>query len=519
MPDLFQDSSSAANTGLEDVSPVGSGETLGRYTLLYELASGGMATLFLGRVLGPAGFQKLVAIKRIHPHLAKEKAFVEMFLDEARIAAGIQHPNVVQIYELGQQGRNYFIVMEYIEGESFARFARTLLTAQARAGRPPRMPIRECATIVADAAAGLHAAHELRGPDGNQLHVVHRDVSPHNILLTYNGHVKLVDFGVAKARGRITTTTDNALKGKLAYMSPEQVRGKEVDQRSDIFALGIVLYEMTCGRRLFKNDNEVDTIHQILDGVIQPPTAIVPGYPPALERVVLKALAQDRNKRFKTAAEMHRELQNVLHELGPPVGAAEIGELMRAAFADRIRLKQRLRESSSSGKFPAADVAAISSGSGSLTFSSLASKLRRAGHRGRLWLQLRVSTQVRKLVTLPPRLSQLPPLLLGLVLAGVMALLTLVVGYCALRTTGGGESAAAGAAAAVGVLQIRSTPPGAQVEVDGVARGITPLTVENMAVGRHLVVIQLAGHQRWQQAVALDAAGQRLTIDALLQAQ
>ncbi|MBN2358166.1 MAG: serine/threonine protein kinase [Deltaproteobacteria bacterium] len=425
MSDLLRDAVSGSLEGLEEVSPVAGGETLGRYTLLYELASGGMATLYLGRVLGPAGFQKLVAIKRIHPHLAKEKSFVDMFLDEARIAAGIQHPNVAQIYELGQQGRNYFLVMEYIEGESFARFARAHMTNQARAGKPARMPIRESTAIVADAAAGLHAAHELCAPDGTLLGVVHRDVSPHNILLTYDGHVKLVDFGVAKARGRISTTTDKSLKGKLAYMSPEQVRGKEVDRRSDIFALGIVLYEMTCSRRLFKNESEVDTIRQILDGAIQPPHELIPGYPQALEQVVLKALSYDRGRRYRTAEEMHRELQQVLHELGPPVTAADIGHLMRSAFGDRIRLKQRLRESSASGTIPAADAAAIATDSGSLTFSSLASKLRRAGHaldRGRL-----------RLVSALGGLGRLPAWALALLLAAVMAILTLALGYWALR--------------------------------------------------------------------------------------
>jgi len=173
-------------------------ETLGRYELKYELASGGMATLYLATVSGPGGFTKLVAIKRIHPHLSKQRHFVEMFLDEARIAARIQHPNVGQIYELGESDRNLFIAMEYIEGESLTRFARIYLTQRRDRGEPTLLPIRECATIVAEAAAGLHAAHELLAPDGSPLGLVHRDVSPHNVLISYDGHVKLIDFGVAK---------------------------------------------------------------------------------------------------------------------------------------------------------------------------------------------------------------------------------------------------------------------------------------------------------------------------------
>ncbi|MBN2360502.1 MAG: protein kinase [Deltaproteobacteria bacterium] len=362
--------------GLDDVSPVSSGgEALGRYTLLYELAAGGMATLYLARVSGPAGFQKLVAIKRIHPHLAKEPSFVEMFLDEARIAAGIQHPNVAQIYELGQVEHSFFIVMEYVEGESLARFARAYLALLREASIPQRMPIRECAAIVAEAAAGLHAAHELRGPDGQPLQLVHRDVSPHNILLTYDGFVKLVDFGVAKARGRVQTTTERSLKGKLAYMSPEQVQARTLDRRSDIFSLGIVLYEMTCGRRLFKHEVEIETLRQILEDEIVPPHNLVSHYPPALEQVVMRALHRDREQRFLTADEMRRALQAALLEIGPPVGASEIAALMQQVFPDRMLLKQRLRESSQRGVIPPAAVAEAATDSGTLSFDSVAEKL------------------------------------------------------------------------------------------------------------------------------------------------
>ncbi|MBN2359749.1 MAG: serine/threonine protein kinase [Deltaproteobacteria bacterium] len=352
-----------SRTGLVD------SERLGRYELLYELAAGGMATLYLARATGPAGFEKLVAIKRIHPHLAKQRYFVDMFLDEARIAARLQHPNVAQIFDLGESNGSFYIAMEYVEGESLSRLVGETLRQQVVRSDPPRMPLVEAATIVADAAAGLHAAHELRGGDGQSLNLVHRDVSPHNILITYDGFVKLVDFGVAKARGRITSTTDRQLKGKIPYMSPEQAQGLDLDRRSDVFSLGIVLYEVTCARRLFKHDSEMGTLSLILGGQIPPPSAVVPGYPLELEQVVLRALAMRPADRFQTADEMRRAIQQSLLVIGSVAGASEIGGWMRRVFSDRMQIKARLRESGETGVAPPPDIFCELGSSGSIELS------------------------------------------------------------------------------------------------------------------------------------------------------
>jgi len=215
-------------------------QRLGRFELLMEISHGGMATLYLARMSGPQSFEKLVAVKRIHDHLAKERQFVEMFFDEARIAARIEHPNVASIFDLGEMDGIFYLAMEYVHGENLKDVIRESIRQHIA------IPWTIIVTIVAEAARGLHAAHELKNSEGRLLGVVHRDVSPQNIVVSYDGHVKVIDFGVAYAAERVTHTEEGSVKGKLAYMSPEQVAGEPVDRRSDIFSLGIVLHEALC---------------------------------------------------------------------------------------------------------------------------------------------------------------------------------------------------------------------------------------------------------------------------------
>ncbi|PID38407.1 MAG: hypothetical protein CSB49_05725 [Proteobacteria bacterium] len=302
----------------------------GRYRMLCKLASGGMATLYLARFASGERFEKHVAIKRIHEHLIEDAEFLQMFIDEAQLAARISHPNVAQVIEFGADPAP-FIAMEFVDGES--------LTALIRRAQPPH-PV--CARIVAQAAAGLHAAHELRNNTGEPLGVVHRDVSPHNILISYEGVVKVVDFGVARARGNLHTTTAGTVKGKFAYMSPEQARMEMVDRRSDIFALGIVLYEITTRYRLFKAPNEAATVSKVLHADIVPPSVLVPHYPPTLERIVLKALNRDPSERYESAEEMQGALEAFVMEQGSPLLPSAIGQLMRSVFSDRIAEKRAL---------------------------------------------------------------------------------------------------------------------------------------------------------------------------------
>jgi len=293
-----------------------------------------MASVHLARMDGPGGFQKWVAIKRIHPHLVEDDQFVDMFLDEARIAAGINHANVAQVFDLGKDDNTYWIAMEYLHGEPLREVMR-----RAEERRMRVMPDL-AARICADAADGLHAAHELRGKNGQLLGLVHRDVTPHNLFLTYEGYTKVVDFGIAKVADRLSSTRAGTLKGKLAYMSPEQVRGAEVDRTTDIFALGVVLWELTTNLRLFRMDTDLDTLEKVQACVVPPPSTIIPGYPPELEACVMKALSKRKQDRFATARDFSRALQSFLMRSGSFCGPEEVATFVRQVFADRIQKRE-----------------------------------------------------------------------------------------------------------------------------------------------------------------------------------
>src|SRR5579864_4679625 len=247
---------------MKEAADVGVGSRLGKYEIIKRLATGGMAEIFLARVSGLPGFQKMVVIKRILPQLATNNDFVEMFLDEARIAATLQHPNVVQMYDVGVVDGNYFIAMEYLHGED----VRSMMKALVR--KEQRLPIEHALNIVIGVASGLHYAHEKVGFDGKALEIVHRDVTPQNIIVTYDGAVKLLDFGIAKASNRFGETRFGTLKGKVPYMSPEQCRSENLDRRTDVFSLGIMLYELTLGRRLYRAKSEFEVMKKIVDGTI-----------------------------------------------------------------------------------------------------------------------------------------------------------------------------------------------------------------------------------------------------------
>lgn len=307
---------------------------MGRYEVVGHLADGGMAEIVLGRILGPSGFQRPVVIKRILPHLARQKDFVEMFLDEARIVAGIRHPNVVQVHELGNEDGFLYLVMEYLEGESLAGLTRRLRAEGESLHRGL------AAYIVAEACAGLNAAHELVDPQGNKQNVVHRDVSPQNIFITYDGQVKVLDFGIAVAADRVARTEAGTFKGKFEYASPEQCRGQALDRRSDIWALGVVLYEISTGTRLFKRAGQLDTLRAICEHPIIAPAEDVPGYPKALSDVIARALQRKRDARYPTAQEMRRELLSAARAMSDAEGPAEqLAALMRRLFADRVEAK------------------------------------------------------------------------------------------------------------------------------------------------------------------------------------
>jgi len=293
-----------------------------------------MASVHLARMDGPGGFQKWIAIKRIHPHLVEDESFIQMFLDEARVAARISHPNVATVFELGKEAESFWIAMEYLHGEPLREIMRR--TEELGTPMPPEIACR----IIADAAEGLHAAHELLGKNGEKLNLVHRDVTPHNLFVTYDGNTKVVDFGIAKFSSRMASTRAGTLKGKLAYMSPEQVAGEQLDRRTDIFALGVVLWELTTGQRLFRMESDLDTLAKVQDCNVPKPSGIVKGYPLELERVVLKALAKNKNERYRTAREFSRALQSMLMKRGLFIASDEVSAYIKSIFGDRIEKRE-----------------------------------------------------------------------------------------------------------------------------------------------------------------------------------
>jgi serine/threonine protein kinase len=337
----------------ESATPV---RIVGRYALYGELAAGGMATVHLGRLLGPVGFSRTVAIKRLHEQFAKDPEFVSMFLDEARLCARIRHPNVVPTLDVIAGDRQLLLVMEYVQGESLSRLFR------ASVARGERVPLKIAVSILSGMLHGLHAAHEAKDEHGQPLGIVHRDVSPQNVLVGADGVARVLDFGVAKAKGRLYTTQDGRVKGKLSYMAPEQLRSDPVDRKSDIFAASIVAWELFAGKRLFESENEGGTITKLL---LEPiphlgsvlPEALVPGSPLAvLDAIVMRGLERDPAKRFDTARDMANQLEEAVHA----ASVSQVGTWVESVAADVLHARsarvEQIESSSSDVGRPMADV-------------------------------------------------------------------------------------------------------------------------------------------------------------------
>ena len=303
-------------------------EQLGRYVLERRIATGGMAEIWLARQDGPAGFAKDIVIKRILPHLADDDKFIEMFLDEARLAAQLSHPNIGQIFDLGEVDGSYFIAMEYIDGVDLA----DVVERATELGHP--VPPAVAARIVAEVSMALDYAHNYTTRDGEALQLVHRDISPQNILLTRTGIPKVVDFGVAKAANRQHKTQTGAVKGKLSYMSPEQISGQPLDGRSDLFALGVVLYELVTCRRPFGHESELLAVTAILNEQPPSPRTIVDGVPEELEEVIFKALSKDAADRYASARDMQLALERVLQDAGAVLSSRDVEEYLEDLFSD-----------------------------------------------------------------------------------------------------------------------------------------------------------------------------------------
>ncbi len=324
-----------------------SGIRFGKYVLLDRIAVGGMAEIFLARQEGLEGFEKTIVIKRIRPHLSNQKSFVKMFLNEAKLAAQLNHPNIVQIYDLGKVGESYFIAMEYI----FGRDMRRIIPKAEGMGIP--FPMVYALKIASSVCEGLYYAHQRTDMYGNALQIVHRDVTPENIFVSFDGTVKILDFGIAKAANQIEQTRAGEIKGKLSYMSPEQCMGKVLDHRSDLFSLGVVLYEWITGFKLFTGDSEVAILKTITEGKIYQPSYFKADVPDAVEQILMKALEKDRDQRYQSAWDMQYDLDQFLSQYEFTPSNIHLANFMRQLFTDELD-QERKRLLAGDAPMPAA---------------------------------------------------------------------------------------------------------------------------------------------------------------------
>jgi serine/threonine protein kinase len=309
----------------------------GKYHLLERLAVGGMAEIYLAKAFGAAGFERLLVIKKILPHMAEDDEFITMFIDEARIASTLNHSNVAQINELGKEGGAYFIAMEFVHGKDLSRIYERSVQVKRN------IPIPLAVLIASRICEGLDYAHRRTDSTGNNLQIIHRDVSPGNVLVSYDGDVKLIDFGIAKATNRMGRTTAGTLKGKFGYMSPEQVRGLPLDHRSDVFTVGILLYEMLTGERLFGGESDFGTLEKVRNAIVTPPTTYNRKIPKELENTVLRALAKDPEERHEWASDLQEDLVRFLMHDGSLITGKSLASFVRDLFSkDIARENERL---------------------------------------------------------------------------------------------------------------------------------------------------------------------------------
>ncbi len=326
---------------MADSGKRGGASRFGKYTLIDRIAVGGMAEIFLAKQAGLEGFEKTIVIKRIRPHLSKQSSFVKMFLNEAKLAAQLNHPNIVQIYDLGKIGESYFIAMEYI----FGRDMRRIIPKADQMGIP--FPMVYALKIASSVCEGLYYAHQKVDIYGNALNIVHRDVTPENIFVSFDGTVKVLDFGIAKAANQIEQTRAGEIKGKLSYMSPEQCMGKQLDSRSDIFSLGVVLYEWITGFKLFTGDSEVAILKSITEGKIYAPSYFKADIPEAVEAILMKSLEKDRERRYQTAWEMQYDLDQFLSQYEFTPSNIHLSNFLKQLFSDELEEeKERLAAAS-----------------------------------------------------------------------------------------------------------------------------------------------------------------------------
>ncbi len=342
-----------------NTSAVVGAQRVGRYELLMNLASGGMATVYVGRQRGAGGFERLVAIKRMHPHVSEVEELAAAFLDEARIASQIRHPNVVSVLDVHDAGSERLLVMDYVDGVSLAEVTKAAQKRGVRVQRPAAL------RVAIDTLHGLHAAHELTSLQGTPLGVVHRDATPHNILIGTDGSVRITDFGIAKAAERSVHTAAGLAKGKFRYMAPEQARGGTLDRRLDVFAVGIVLWELLAGERLFTAETDAEVLMQVSAGEVRSLERVAPDVPAELAGIVMRALAKEPDQRWATAEAFADALREWAHARGELTTAAEVGRMIAEFCGAKIEARRRALESILAGHQPPVRTTAQAEGTGS----------------------------------------------------------------------------------------------------------------------------------------------------------
>ncbi len=468
----------------------------GKYTLIRHLATGGMAELYLSLQRSISGFEKLIVIKKILPRYAADREFIDMFLDEARIAATLNHPNIVQIFDVGSVGKDYFIAMEFIHGEDLRNIVGAMRKKKMRS-----FPLEHAVSIIMGVCKGLSFAHDHRGLTGDALNIVHRDISPQNILVTFNGEVKVVDFGIARAMAKdagIETEKSGALRGKFPYMSPEQIKGLNLDMRSDIFSVGIVLFELTTGRRLFKGKNELETLSKIVDNEYPKPSSVTSNYPRDLEEIVLTALQKDRDLRYSTALTMQQELEDFARNHKIKVSTIELGKFMEDLFYEKI---QQEREALKEGKKLADIIAEKEANEIDLDeFLDLSSMPSSGGTTGRAMAT--DSAAVSGIMAMPMAEDRKRK---GALFFAVITLIVLVVASAGAFFGYQMYTKAQESALQIGRVNVITDPPGAAVYVDGEKYpGETPLTLDKLKADvRYGIKVKIDGYEPAKREVSI----------------
>ncbi len=501
-------------------------EAFGKYYLVDKIAVGGMAEIFKAKQFGPGGFEKVLVIKRILSHLSEDPDFVKMFHDEAMISSKLSHSNIVHVYEFGKIRNNYFLAMEYCEGKDL----KTVMKKCQELGRP--LPIEYAAYVIHEVCKGLDYAHRKRDETDQEMNILHRDISPSNIMISYDeGEVKIADFGIAKAQDATYHTKAGVLKGKFEYMSPEQASGLPVDRRADIYACGIVFYEMLTRRRLFKTDSDARTLELIRNPWIPPPSHLNPQVTEDIDAIVMKALARDPEQRYQEAWQMQHDLREYMRSSTPPSSpdliALSLANFMREIFAQEIRRERARLEAGtrvarelmvsrgeSTDEFELDDAWDIPSRDGPESASTDTG-----------------STDVRLLIEERERMSSHRHLVTVIVMTVIVVLGGLFVyrGMSSREEPGhpNADAMASGSApvprartpSAQATLSVRSIPPGATVFLDGRRVGETPLVSADIPTGDVVELrLEMDGYQSYADAFYVPAGTERLERTATLKA-